>query len=115
LIENKVESTNQKYLFKGSIGELFKNEIINSKKNNLVIIVTPYMVPKAKDITYVRNNLAQLKNLENRYLENSLLKLKEEKSLGKKDTKKDENETFNEKENIYSTEPQKRVSDILGY
>ena len=118
LIENKVESTNQKVPILGDVplfGELFKNEVINSKKNNLVIIVTPYMVPKAKDITYVRNNLAQLKNLENRYLENSLLKLKEEKSLGKKDTKKDENETFNEESNSNSLEPQKRVSDILGY
>lgn len=118
LIENKVESTNQKVPILGDVplfGELFKNEVINSKKNNLVIIVTPYMVPKAKDITYVRNNLAQLKNLENRYLENSLLKLKEEKSLGKKDTKKDENETFNEESNSNSLEPQKRVSNILGY
>ena len=118
LIENKVESTNQKVPILGDVplfGELFKNEVINSKKNNLVIIVTPYMVPKAKDITYVRNNLAQLKNLENKYLENSLLKLKEEKSLGKKDTKKDENETFNEESNSNSLEPQKRVSDILGY
>lgn len=80
LIENKLESTNQKVPVLGDVplfGELFRNEITNTKKNNLVIIVTPYMVPKSKDITYVRNKLAVLKNLENKYLEDSLLKLKE--------------------------------------
>jgi general secretion pathway protein D len=80
LIENKNESTNEKVPVLGDIplfGELFKNEVTNSKKNNLVIIVTPYIVPKTKDITYVRDNLATLKNLEDKYLENSLLKLKE--------------------------------------
>ena len=112
LIENKIESTNQRIPVLAEIplfGELFRNEVTNSKKNNLVIIVTPYMVPKAKDITYVRNNLAQLRNLENRYLEESLLRLKEEKSLEKKDL------NLNEESNRDFSEPQKRVSDILGY
>ena len=88
LIENKLESTNQKVPVLGDIplfGELFKNEISNNKKNNLVIIVTPYMVPKAKDITYVRNKLAVLKNLENKYLEDSLLKIKETNSKNKEE------------------------------
>ncbi len=87
LIENKLESTNQKVPILGDVplfGELFKNEVSNNKKNNLVIIVTPYMVPKAKDITYVKNKLAILKNLENKYLEDSLLKIKES-NLERKD------------------------------
>ena len=81
LIENKLEKTEQKVPVLGDVplfGELFKNSSENSKKNNLVIIVTPYLVPKSKDITYIRNKLSELKNLEDRYLENSLIKLKEE-------------------------------------
>ena len=80
LIENKIETTNQKVPILGDIplfGELFKNDISNNKKNNLVVIVTPYMIPKTKDITFIRNKLSQLKNLEDKYLEDSLIKLKE--------------------------------------
>ena len=35
------------------------------------------MIPKTKDITFIRNKLSQLKNLEDKYLEDSLIKLKE--------------------------------------
>lgn len=48
-----------------------------------MIIVTPYLIPKTKDITFVRNKLSELKNLEDRYLADSLVRLKEE-SLKKK-------------------------------
>ena len=57
---------------------------MNKKKNNLVIIVTPYVIPKTKDITFVRNKLAELKNLEDKYLEDSLVKLKEKSLKNKK-------------------------------
>ncbi|MCG3684551.1 hypothetical protein [Aliarcobacter butzleri] len=36
------------------------------------------MIPQTKDITYVRNQLTELKNLEDKYLEDSLIRLKEE-------------------------------------
>jgi general secretion pathway protein D len=130
LIENKIEFTNQKVPVLGDIplfGELFKNSVNNTQKNNLVIIVTPYLIPKTKDITFVRNKLSELKNLEDRYLADALVRLKEE-SLKKKEEQKDrENKiiALNEKlekidENKIvtvdnKTEHEKRVKEILGY
>ncbi|RBQ32124.1 general secretion pathway protein GspD [Arcobacter sp. FW59] len=81
LIENKNEQTISKVPLLGDVpllGGLFRNESNINKKNNLVIIVTPYLIPESKDITYVRNQLTELKNLEDRYLEDSLIRLKED-------------------------------------
>lgn len=101
LIENKSETTNQKVPILGDVplfGELFKNDITSNKKNNLVVIVTPYLVPKTKDITFIRNKLSELKNLEDKYLEDSLLKLKEN-SLKKKIQDKSREEKSKELDN----------------
>ena len=128
LIENKQEETNQKVPLLGDIpvfGELFKNKAIDMKKNNLVVIITPYLIPETKDITYVRNKLSELKSLEDRYLEDSLVRLKE-KSIQKKEEDKlrEEklkklDEKLSKKEEVLSldnkTEHEKRVSEILGY
>ena len=129
LIENKIESTNQKVPILGDIplfGELFKNNINNSKKNNLVIIVTPYLIPKTKDITFVRNKLSELKNLEDKYLADSLVRLKEQALKKKIDAKNTEDklsslnqklEKFQDKEVVKDhnrTEHEKRVKEILG-
>lgn len=130
LIENKIESTNQKVPVLGDIplfGELFKNNINNSKKNNLVIIVTPYLIPKTKDITFVRNKLSELKNLEDKYLADSLVRLKEQALKKKIDAKNTEDklsslnqklEKFQDKEEVVKdhnrTEHEKRVKEILG-
>ncbi len=124
LIENKTEVTNQKVPVLGDIplfGELFKNSVSNNKKNNLVVIITPYLIPKTKDITFIRNKLSELKTLEDRYLEDSLIKLKEN-SLKKRvqDKSREEKSKELEKEinevemnsNINSHE--KRVKEILG-
>lgn len=54
LIENKNETIEQKVPVLGDIplfGELFKNDSKMNKKNNLVIIVTPYMIP---NLTFAR-------------------------------------------------------------
>ena len=133
LIENKVESTNQKVPILGDIplfGELFKNTVNNTKKNNLVVIVTPYLIPKTKDITFVRNKLSELKNLEDKYLADSLVRLKEESLKKKIDAKNRENKiiALNDKlkefEKINNNtnnklddrlEHEKRVKEILGY
>ncbi len=93
LIENKNESTIQKVPLLGEIpivGSLFTNDSTTMKKNNLVVIITPYMIPKAKDITYVRNQLAELKGMEDKYLEDSLIRLKEDAIKKKIDTQKRE-------------------------
>lgn len=101
LIENKSETTNQKVPILGDVplfGDLFKNDITSNRKNNLVVIVTPYLVPKTKDITFIRNKLSELKNLEDKYLEDSLLKLKEN-SLKKKIQDKSREEKSKELDN----------------
>ena len=93
LIENKNETTKQKVPLLGDIpimGSLFRNDSTTTSKKNLVVIVTPYMIPKAKDITYVRNQLSELKNLEDQYLEESLVKLKEDAVKKKQVAKKRE-------------------------
>ncbi|AXX90554.1 hypothetical protein CKA55_12110 [Arcobacter suis] len=124
LIENKIETTNQKVPVLGDIplfGELFKNDISNNKKNNLVVIVTPYMIPKTKDITFIRNKLSQLKSLEDKYLEESLIKLKEnhlKRKIQDKKTEEKSKELDKEIEkvsnNYEKSEHEKRVSEILG-
>ena len=114
LIENKSEKTEQKVPVLGDVplfGELFKNSVENARKNNLVIIVTPYLIPKTKDITYIRNKLSELKNLEDRYLENSLVKLRNEQL--KKNNSKEEKP--NEKQLSSRSEHENRVKEILGY
>lgn len=132
LIENKEESTNQKVPLLGDIplfGELFKNKAINTRKNNLVVIVTPYLIPKSKDITFVRNQLSELKALEDKFLEDSLIRLKKESLKKKLDAKKREDELkelqekINEASNKQTTkeifndetEHEKRVKEMLGY
>lgn len=121
LIENKVETTNQKVPVLGDVplfGELFKNNISNNKKNNLVVIVTPYIIPKTKDITFIRNKLAELKNLEDKYLEDSLIRLKENSLKKQVDIQKREekikelDKKLNKVENNKS-EHEKRVEEIL--
>lgn len=114
LIENKSEKTEQKVPVLGDVplfGELFKNSVENAKKNNLVIIVTPYLIPKTKDITYIRNKLSELKNLEDRYLENSLLKLRNQQLKNGNSIKKEENENQISSKN----EHENRVKEVLGY
>ncbi|MEV9616590.1 type II secretion system protein GspD [Aliarcobacter butzleri] len=112
LIENKNETIEQKVPVLGDIplfGELFKNDSKMNKKNNLVIIVTPYMIPKSKDITYIREQLSELKKLEDKYLQDSL-------SIIKDNSKKDKENIFVENnENDNKSEHEKRVKEILGY
>ncbi|MFX4212658.1 type II secretion system protein GspD [Aliarcobacter butzleri] len=112
LIENKNEIIEQKVPVLGDIplfGELFKNDSKMNKKNNLVIIVTPYMIPKSKDITYIREQLSELKKLEDKYLQDSL-------SIIKDNSKKHKENIFVENnENDNKSEHEKRVKEILGY
>lgn len=112
LIENKNETIEQKVPVLGDIplfGELFKNDSKMNKKNNLVIIVTPYMIPKSKDITYIREQLSELKKLEDKYLQDSL-------SIIKDNSKKEKENIFVENnENDNKSEHEKKVKEILGY
>lgn len=83
LIENRNEKSIHKIPFAGDIpliGELFKNRLYDSMSRNLVVIVTPYIVPKDKDLTYIRKELSNLKSLEDKLLEKVLIELKRKKT-----------------------------------
>lgn len=72
------------------------------------------MIPKTKDITFIRNKLSELKNLEDKYLEDSLIKLKEN-SLRKRAQDKNPEQRIKEVEiNPNINNHEKRVSEILG-
>lgn len=78
LIKNKLLNSEDKVPFFGDIpliGRLFKNNTDTADKTNLVIIVTPYIIPKSKDLTYVRNQLAELKLLEEKFTKKAELRL----------------------------------------
>ena len=89
LIETKSEQIEEKIPLLGDIpilGNVFKNDSNLNKKSNLVIIVTPYMIPKSKDISYVRNELSKLKELEDMFLQENIedkLAIKKSKNLKK--------------------------------
>ncbi len=50
-------------------GDLFKSQESLKDKINLVVIVTPYIIPRSKDLTYIQNELSKLKQLEDKYTE----------------------------------------------
>jgi general secretion pathway protein D len=60
--------------------------VVNDKIN-LVIIITPYIIPKSKDLTFVRNQLSQLKLLEDKYTKDTVLRLKQAKLIEKDNDK----------------------------
>lgn len=75
LIENKKEKIEEQIPFFSSLpllGEFFKYKNSTNTKKNLVVIITPYIVPKDKDLTYLRNELSKLEELENEYLQKQL-------------------------------------------
>ncbi len=89
LIEKKNQKSIQKIPYASDvplIGELFKNRLNDTQNRNLVVIVTPYIIPKDQDLTYVRKELSKLKNLEDEFLEKVLLNLRAKKY--KKSTEK---------------------------
>ena len=61
------------------LGGLFRSKNKQNDKINLVAIITPYIVPKTKDLTYIRNKLSQLKLLEDRYAQITLLRLEQQR------------------------------------
>ena len=79
------------------------------------------IIPKTKDITFIRNKLSQLKSLEDKYLEESLIKLKEnhlKRKIQDKKTEEKSKELDKEIEkvsnNYEKNQHEKRVSEILG-
>jgi general secretion pathway protein D len=82
LIKNKVQKKEDKIPLLGDIpflGALFRNSYSLEDKINLVVILTPYIVPQSKDLTYVRNQLAELKILEEKFTKDAILRLEKMK------------------------------------
>ena len=129
LIEDKEENTESKIPLLGDIpllGNLFKHDSTAVRKRRLVIIITPYIIPKSKDLTFVRNELSQLKLLEDKFLKRSLIRLKENQIKQIQEDNEFNNKIeildgkLNTVKNKIKTEPsvlsdhEKRVAEILG-
>jgi len=85
-IKNTKQKTISKIPLLGDIpllGALFRSETEVKDQINLVIIITPYIVPKSKDLTYIREKLAELKILEEQYTKEVMLRLKKAKLSAK--------------------------------
>ncbi|MFK2824060.1 secretin N-terminal domain-containing protein [Arcobacter sp. YIC-80] len=132
LIEDKDEKTDNDIPGLSKIpliGSLFEHDSSSIRKKSLVIIVTPYIIPKSKDLSYIRSQLSELKLLEDKYLKESLIRLKE-KQIEKVQREKEYNQKLKELERKYSslksstssekeeidnrTAHEKRVAEILG-
>ena len=136
LIEDKEESTINKIPVLGDVpllGRLFTHDKTDIRKRSLVIIVTPYIIPESKDLTYVRNQLAQLKILEDKYLRDSLIRLKQKQisEVSEEKIYKDKLQSLQKEYELITakkeasvnsisedfdnrTEHQKRVAEIFG-
>lgn len=82
LIKNKVDSIEDKVPLLGDIpilGNLFRNDKNVNDKINLVVIITPYIIPKSKNLTYIREQLTELKILEDKYTNDLILRLEKRK------------------------------------
>lgn len=91
LVEEKNEKSRDSIPLLGDIpilGEVFKSTSSQKSLKNLIIIITPYIVPRNKDLSYIRKQLAILNILENRYLDESLKKFKSLKEIDKRSSKK---------------------------
>ena len=94
--------------------KLFQNKYTIENKLNLVIIITPYIVPKSEDLTYIRKQLSQLKALEDKYTKETILKLEKNKLQSKKDNIKRNEELADIKEEISELSPEEDNDEYEG-
>lgn len=123
-IKEKNENTVHSLPLLGDIpvlGNLFKNDYDLKDKINLIIIITPYIIPKSKDLTYIRNQLSQLKLLEEKFTKDALLKLEKRKlqhSLENQVRKEELEEVLEEqkelKEETIESQIEKKSNKQLG-
>jgi general secretion pathway protein D len=90
LIKSKNEKTEDKVPFLGDIpilGVLFKNKRTYTDKQNLVIILTPYIIKSTENVSNIREQLSQFSLLEKHYY-NAILKNIENKNKNRDKKKK---------------------------
>ena len=88
-IKNTKDRIEDKVPFLGDIpvlGALFRNNKEVDNRINLVIVITPYIIPTSSDLTALRGELAELKSLEDKYTEDLTIRLEERKLDIQKDT-----------------------------
>lgn len=120
LIKNKKQQIEDKVPFFGDIpllGALFKNKYTQNDKINLIVILTPYIIPKSEDLTFVRNKLAELKILEDKYTKDTILRLEKKKLQAKQNDLKRENQKLKlEQEKIsFEGEQKEFQKDVKEY
>lgn len=101
------------------LGYLFRSNKVVKDKINLVIIITPYIVPKSKDLTYIREQLSQLRFLEDKYTKDTIIKLEKAKIEAKRENEKrkeDYKDLIEDSDDVYSNEDieDKLDDDIFG-
>jgi len=110
LIKHKNESTVTKVPFFGDLplfGSLFRNKSELKDKINLVIIITPYIIPRSEDLTYIRNQLSELKLLEDKYTKETIIRLQNAKQkIGK--------ENISDEKLKYERLHQQRVEEVFN-
>ncbi|RXJ81270.1 type II secretion system protein GspD [Arcobacter sp. F2176] len=78
------------------LGTLFKNEKYINDKINLVVIITPYIVPKDSTLSIIKSKVDYLQSLEDIYV-NSLIKELENKKIEKSSVHKSSSSNVLEK------------------
>jgi general secretion pathway protein D len=69
------------------LGTLFRNTKEVNSRINLVMIITPYIIPTTSDISSIRTHLADLNVLEDKYAKDLALRLEKRKLQIKKEDK----------------------------
>ncbi len=79
LVKDNKDITLQKVPLLGDIpllGNLFRHKVENKDKTTLVIVLTPYIVKKSEDLDKLRLTLAKLNELEKKFAQKLIKKLK---------------------------------------
>ncbi|MEO1924330.1 MAG: secretin N-terminal domain-containing protein [Nautiliaceae bacterium] len=79
LVKNNKDVTLQKVPLLGDIpllGALFRHKVENNDKTTLVIVLTPYIVKKSDDLDKLRFTLAKLNELEKKFAQKLIEKIK---------------------------------------
>ncbi len=81
LVGQHDETVKTKVPFWGDIpllGALFTNTTTTSEKTTLAIIVTPYIVPKNKSLSYITDKLSELQLIEQQYIQRLKQRIQDE-------------------------------------
>jgi general secretion pathway protein D len=83
LIKNKISDGQNKVAFLGNlplIGALFRNSSNNDDDINLVVLLTPYIIPKTSSLSDVRQKLVELEKIQEMYYREAVKGLKDKKN-----------------------------------